>query len=126
MKTVQRVVWKEGMFMSPQHLQAQDAFHEVLLAQRLAALSPYPWGATHVEVDQEALRAGQVQLLSFSGILPDGTPLVFDRGHPEAPPARPVAEQLRPGVKTVEVFLGVPKQRDGLESYDSSGNRQSA
>ncbi len=71
----------------------------------------------HVEVDQEALRAGQLQLLSFSGILPDGTPLSFDKGHPEAPPLRPLADQLRPGVKSVEVYLGVPKERDGLESY---------
>ena len=126
MKPVQRVVWKEGMFMSPQHLQAQDAYHEVLVAQRLGALSPYPWGVSQIEVDEEALRAGQIQLLSFSGVLPDGTPLAFDRGHPEAPPARPVADQLRPGVKNVEVYLGLPRQRDGLESYDSNGNRQSA
>jgi len=112
--------------MSPQHLQAQDAYHELLLAGRLAALSPYPWGVLHVEVDQEALRAGQLQLLSFSGILPDGTPLAFDRGHPEAPPIRPLADQLRPGVKSVEVYLGVPKERDGLESYAQDGNRQSA
>jgi type VI secretion system protein ImpJ len=114
------------MFMSPQHLQAQDAYHELLLAGRLAALSPYPWGVLHVEVDQEALRAGQLQLLSFSGILPDGTPLSFDKGHPEAPPLRPLADQLRAGVKSVEVYLGVPKERDGLESYASDGNRQSA
>jgi type VI secretion system protein ImpJ len=125
-RPLQRVVWKEGMFMSPQHLQAQDAYHELLLAGRLAALSPYPWGVLHVVVDQEALRAGQLQLLSFSGILPDGTPLAFDKGHPEAPPLRPLADQLRPGVKSVEVYLGVPKERDGLESYAQDGNRQSA
>ncbi|HEY1335105.1 MAG TPA: type VI secretion system baseplate subunit TssK, partial [Myxococcaceae bacterium] len=125
-RPLQRVVWKEGMFMSPQHLQAQDAYHELLLAGRLAALSPYPWGVLRVEVDQEALRAGQLQLLSFAGILPDGTPLAFDKGHPEAPPLRPIADQLRPGVKSVEVYLGVPKERDGLESYAQDGNRQSA
>ena len=112
--------------MSPQHLQAQDAYHELLLAGRLAALSPFPWGVLNVEVDQEALRAGQLQLLSFSGILPDGTPLAFDKGHPEAPPLRPLADQLRPGVKSVEVYLGVPKERDGLESYAQDSNRQSA
>lgn len=126
MKPVQRVVWKEGMFMSPQHLQAQDAYHELLVAQRMAALSSHPWGVLRVEVDQEALRAGQLQLLAFSGVLPDGTPLSFERGHPEAPPARPIADQLRPGVKSVEVWLGVPRERDGLESYDANGNRQSA
>jgi type VI secretion system protein ImpJ len=126
MTPLQRVVWKEGMFMSPQHLQAQDAFHEALLAARVAALEPFPWGVIHLEVDQEALRAGQFQLLSFSGILPDGVPLQFEKGDAEAPPVRPIADQLRPGVKSVEVYLGIPKERDGLESYGSDGNRASA
>jgi type VI secretion system protein ImpJ len=126
MKPLQRVVWKEGMFMSPQHLQTQDAFHEALLAARLTALQPYPWGVLHLEVDQEALRAGQFQLLSFSGILPDGVALQLEKGHPEAPPVRPIAEQLRPGVKSVEVYLGIPRERDGLESYGAEGNRASA
>ncbi len=111
--------------MSPQHLQAQDIFQEALLTARITALEPYPWGVLHVEVDQEALRAGQFQLLSFTGILPDGVPLQFEKGHPEAPPARPIAEQLRPGAKSVEVYLGIPKERDGLESYGPEGNRAS-
>jgi type VI secretion system protein ImpJ len=126
MKPLQRVVWKEGMFMSPQHLQAQDAFQEALLSARVTALEPYPWGVLHLEVDQEALRAGQFQLLSFSGILPDGVALQFEKGHAEAPPVRPIADQLRPGVKSVEVYLGIPKERDGLESYGTEGNRASA
>ena len=112
--------------MSPQHLQAQDAFHDALLTARLWALAPYPWGVLHLEVDQEALRAGQFQLLSFSGILPDGVPLHFEKGHAEAPPVRPIAEQVRPGVKSVEVYLGIPKERDGLQSYGPEGNRASA
>jgi type VI secretion system protein ImpJ len=126
MKPLQRVVWKEGMFMSPQHLQAQDTFHEALLSTRITALQPYPWGVLHTEVDQEALRAGQFQLLTFSGILPDGVALHFEAGHSEAPPVRPIAEQLRPGVRSVEVFLGIPKEREGLESYAAEGNRASA
>ncbi len=126
MKPLQRVVWKEGMFMSPQHLQAQDTFHETLLAARVTALQPYPWGVQHLEVDAEALRAGQFQLLSFSGILPDGVALQFEKGDGEAPPVRPISEQLRPGVKSLEVYLGIPKERDGLESYGVEGNRASA
>ena len=53
MKTPQRVVWSEGMFMSPQHLQQQDAYALVTLttapegSQRLlptleATLRPTP------------------------------------------------------------------------------------
>ena len=35
-----RVVWSEGMLVSPQHLQQADLYHERLLNQRLAAIAP--------------------------------------------------------------------------------------
>ena len=34
MKIPQRVVWSEGMFMNPQHLQQADLYHESLLLGR--------------------------------------------------------------------------------------------
>jgi len=40
MKTPQRLVWSEGMFMSPQHLQALERFQESVLSSRLGALAP--------------------------------------------------------------------------------------
>jgi len=40
MKGLQRVVWSEGMLVSPQHLQQADLYHERLLDCRLAATSP--------------------------------------------------------------------------------------
>ena len=36
MKPLQRIVWSEGMLMSPQHFQQQDAYHEGLLHERVA------------------------------------------------------------------------------------------
>jgi len=117
MKSLQRVVWSEGMFMSPQHLQQQDAYHEAVLEARLGALSPDHWGVVSLELNQEALSAGQVQFQEFFGILPDGLALKFERGHPEAPAARPVEEHLGQGKRALDVFIGVPKEREGLESY---------
>ena len=40
MKNPQRVVWTEGMFMAPQHMQQLDIYHERLLDRRLRAVSP--------------------------------------------------------------------------------------
>jgi type VI secretion system protein ImpJ len=119
MKSVQRVVWSEGMFMSPHHLQQQDLYHEQLLDVRLAALEPYPWGVVALEVDMEALRAGQVQLTRFTGVLPDGLPVSFESGDPEAPPARPAEGYFPPAQRTLDVYLGVPRERSGVESYGS-------
>ncbi|MBU8900701.1 type VI secretion system baseplate subunit TssK [Corallococcus sp. H22C18031201] len=117
MKSVQRVVWSEGMFMSPHHLQQQDLYHELLLEMRLAALEPYPWGVVGMEVDMEALRAGTFQLARFVGVLPDGLPVAFESGDAEAPPARPADGYFPPAQRTLEVYLGVPRERSGVESY---------
>jgi type VI secretion system protein ImpJ len=122
MKSVQRVVWSEGMFMSPHHLQQQDLYHEQLLDTRLGAMEPYPWGVVSMELDMEALRAGQVQLASFVGVLPDGLPVSFESGDAEAPPARPAEGHFPPAQRTLDVYLGVPRERSGVESY-GSGDR---
>ena len=111
MSPVQRVLWTEGLFMTPQHLQQQDLYHEAILEARVAALSPYTWGAAQLEIDAEALAAGQLELLRFSGVLPDGTPATLERGQPEAPSARPVEPHFKAQTRVLEVFLGLPKER---------------
>src|SRR5262245_35026078 len=110
------------MFISPQHLQQQDAYHEAVLEARLAALTPYDWGVVSIRLDEEALSAGQVQLHHFFGVLPDGLPLRFERGDPEAPAARPVEGHLESGQRA-ELYLGVPKDRDDLETYATTEKR---
>ncbi len=121
MKSPQRVVWSEGMFMSPHHMQQQDLYHELLLEARLGALLPHTWGVVALEFDMEALRAGQVQLLRFSGVLPDGLPVVFERGQEEAPAARLVEGHFPSAEHTLDVYLGIPKERNGVESYGPTG-----
>ncbi|MDY7230937.1 type VI secretion system baseplate subunit TssK [Hyalangium rubrum] len=117
MKIPQRVVWSEGMFMNPQHLQQADVYHESLLAARLGAMTPYDWGVVEMEVDEKALSAGQFQLLRFFGILPDGLPVRFERGQQEEPQARPIEEHFGAAKKSLDVFLGVARERDGVASY---------
>lgn len=120
MKTPQRVVWSEGMFMNPQHLQQADLYHEGLLAARLGALTPYDWGVVEQEVDEKALAAGQFQLLRFAGILPDGLPLSFERGQPEAPQTRPIEEHFSANKRSLDVYLGVAREREGIASYGAT------
>jgi type VI secretion system protein ImpJ len=122
MKTPQRLVWTEGMFMSPQHLQALERFQDSLLSSRLGALAPLDWGVTAVEIDAAALGAGQVRLQRFAGILPQGTPLSFEENDPEAPPPRHVAPLFPAAARALEVHLGVPRERDGVSPFAEEGN----
>jgi type VI secretion system protein ImpJ len=112
MRRLQPVIWAKGTFLSPQHLQAQDVFHEDLLQFRVDALNFSPWGFRTLTIDREALAAGNLAIDTASGIFPDG--LVFDiPGSDPAPPPKPLAsyfDQLR---DTIDVHLAVPAWRYG-------------
>ena len=117
MKLPQRVVWSEGLLMSPQHLQQLDAYHEQFVAARLAAVVPYPWGVFEVVLDPGMLQRGQLLVSRFSGILPDGTPLSFNAGDPGAPAARAIEGHFSAKQTALEVFLCMPKERVGAPNY---------
>lgn len=121
MKSPQRVVWSEGLLMSPQHLQQLDLYHEGLLATRMDALDPLSWGALSVKIDRRALSTGQLQLQELLGVLPDGTYLSVAQGDPELPPSRPVEGHFPHTQTTLEVFIGLPKERDGISNYARDG-----
>jgi type VI secretion system protein ImpJ len=99
MKGLQRVVWSEGMLVSPQHLQQADLYHERMLDCRLGAITPLSWGITSVQIDAGALAAEQLVVSRFSGILPDGLPLDFKAGDSEAPAARAIGANFPPALE---------------------------
>jgi type VI secretion system protein ImpJ len=121
MRSLQRLVWSEGMLLSPQHLQALDRFHETYAAARIAALAPIDWGVLEVELDSSALTAGQVRLQRFAGVLPDGLPVAFEDAE-NAPPAREVGTLFPASARSLDVYLAVPRERDGVPAYSDGGS----
>jgi type VI secretion system protein ImpJ len=128
MKGIQRVVWSEGMLVSPQHMQQADLYHERLLDWRFAATTTLNWGITSIEIDSGALAADQLVVSKFAGVLPDGLALNFTAGDPEAPAARPIGANFPAQLPALEVFLAVPKERDGVPSVaaESAGGGKPA
>ena len=45
-------LWKEGLFIMPQHFQLLDEYHESLLDRRLSTLSEYGWGVAELEIEK--------------------------------------------------------------------------
>src|SRR5687767_6392720 len=121
MKSPQRVVWTEGMLVSPQHLQQADLYHERLLDERLSSLVPFAWGVAKVAIDPGALGAEQVKLATFVGVLPDGLFLAFEGGDSECPPARPIQGHFPPTQQALDVYIGVAKEREGVPSLAADG-----
>ena len=110
-------VWTEGMLLWPQHLQQQDNFHETNLHERLAALTPLHWGIVSMKFDAGSLKTNSLQIASFRAVLPDGTPIAFDSTSSCRPPSRPIAPFLPATATSVEVFLALPRLREGVANF---------
>ncbi|HEX4230444.1 MAG TPA: type VI secretion system baseplate subunit TssK [Bryobacteraceae bacterium] len=112
MRRLQPIVWAKGTFLSPQHLQAQDIFHEDLLQFRVDALNFFPWGFRTLTLNREALAGGNLAIDEASGIFPDG--LIFDiPASDPPPPPKPLASYFDPMHEAVDVYLAVPAWRSG-------------
>ncbi|MEE9384505.1 MAG: type VI secretion system baseplate subunit TssK [Nannocystaceae bacterium] len=125
-KQAERVVWRQGMLVSPQHLQQLDAFHDDLLDARLNALSPECWGVRSLALDQGALRSGQLRVSQFSGVFADGLSVTFEAGEASAPPTRSIGDYLTSTTSVLEVFLSVRNRRNDVSSYGEAGDENSA
>lgn len=124
MKAPLRVVWSEGLLMSPQHLQQLDLYHEQLVGSRFDALDPLNWGVVNLELDRRALESGQVRLQTLTAVLPDGLIVDCGAGDVELPPSRPVEGFFPHTQQVLEVYVGVPRERDGVANYaESAGSR---
>src|SRR6185295_1438138 len=108
MKLFQPVIWSKGTFLTPQHLQAQDRFIENQLHFQMDALNFRSWGFSQLAIDQKALATGDLNLVSASGIFPDG--LLFDIPDSDASPeARPLADYFDTKESSRDVYLAIPK-----------------
>ncbi len=106
------VVWTKGVFLSPQHLQAQDRFFEELLGFRLDALAFRGWGFVNLGIDGSALAAGALVVTSCSGFFPDHLAFNTEHGSP-VPGARALEECFPEGREQCAFYLAVPQYREG-------------
>lgn len=66
------VVWREGLFLRPQHLQQQDRYWHSLLQRYRQALFPHAIGVLRLEFSPAHLLAGHIQLTQLDVCLPQG------------------------------------------------------
>src|SRR5882724_76793 len=103
-----RVVWTEGLFLQPQHLQQQERYVERLVRASTAALRPFAWGLTRLDLDGSMLTLGKFSLRAAAGILADGTPFSIPD---DLDPPRPidVPETARNSI----IYLLLPTRQPG-------------
>jgi type VI secretion system protein ImpJ len=122
MPALHPVLWTKGTLLTPQHLQAQDRYHDDLLRAQLGALTFCPWGLTRLDVDREALAGGTLVVRAVAGRMPDG--LLFDApGADPTPPPRPLEAAWRQDQRALLVSLAVPEYRPGARNIASGDAR---
>jgi type VI secretion system protein ImpJ len=112
-----KVIWTEGMFLQPQHLQQHDRFLAQQAQMRFAATAPYGWGYLSLTLDSAAASLGKIAITSAHGVMPDG--LVFDV--PGQDPA-PAAFDVPPDARDELVVLAITLQRPGVAETDAESN----
>ncbi len=120
-----KVVWKEGLFLQPQHFQQQERYLLSALDARVSAHHPHYYGLTEVSVDADALENGMFALRRCRGVLPDGT-VVDVPGQDTAPPSRPLAEHLPAERQSLDVYCALPSVAEGRQNVTTTQGQPGA
>lgn len=119
MRANSKILWSEGMFLSPHHFQQWEEFQEQILSFRLKSLISFNWGLTEIEINREGLINGHFSVLRCSGLFPGGT--VFNiPDSDEAVSARFFKDALDPSQHSLDVFLGLPVKNPTSRNLSSN------
>ena len=113
MSNYRKVVWSEGMFLSPQHFQQQDRYVERLVNRSSGSRGPNGWGIEELKLDEELLRLGKISILKARGIFSDGTPFEIP-----AEDDAPNILEVPSDTMGVTVHLCLPFRRPGTQEVD--------
>ncbi len=121
MEYAQKVLWSEGMFLTPHHFQQADRYIENLITRRLSAVKPLGWGVCRIQINTDALANGEFVLSKCSAILSDGTAVDTPDLDP-LPPARPLEAAFDSKRNSLGVYLATPLSRAGGIAYSPEGS----
>jgi type VI secretion system protein ImpJ len=124
MSKPQKVVWTKGMFLLPQHFQAQDEYFEHAVHFRALASSFANWGLSRLKIDEASLVNGMFTLRHCEGVFPDG--LTFETpAVDELPPERKVDEFFAdPRRPFLDVYMAIPQTRLSGSNYRLATSEQ--
>jgi type VI secretion system protein ImpJ len=108
MSSARKVVWFEGLFLKPQHLQQQERYLERYADLRSRFLIPHSWGFTHVVLDPGLSNIGKLGLQTAEGVFHDGTPFRMPQDDP-----LPEAIDIPTTVRDQTVYLTIAVRRHG-------------
>lgn len=115
-----KVVWKEGIFLQPQHFQQSERYIIDSMNSRFGFYTPFYFGIADIEFDKDALANELVVLRTCSGVLPDGLPFAIPFGNNQ-PPSRSFSGIFSADQQFLYVFLALPCVSDGKANILEQG-----
>ena len=120
MEYAQKVLWSEGMFLTPHHFQQADRYYENLISRRLSAVRSLGWGVCRLQINTDALANGEFVLSKCAAILADGLAVDTPDLDP-LPPARSVEASFDAKRNSLGVFIASPLARAGAVAFSAEG-----
>lgn len=116
MSGLRQVFWGQGGFLSPQHLQCQDAWQQQYSLRLHAQTTPFYWGFEALQLREDALANGVAEIDRFTLITRDGERIsggstdTRARGNGRAP-ARNLTELQVSGKEPISLYLAAQRER---------------
>ena len=110
-----RVAWREGQFLRPQHFQQADRSLDSRLKARADLLRPYPWGLSEIVIDEDMATLGKFTVIRARGVMPDGTAFAIPDELPPPPPLD-LPEDSRDAI----IYLTLPAAQVGAQEFKES------
>lgn len=120
MSRYRKIVWNEGMLLTPHHFQQWDNYYEELLNSRVRSMMPFEYGVIDLQVNREAVANGNFQLLNCHAVMPDG--LMVNVPDAEGiPDLRQVGDHFKPEAERLGVHLAIPAKKMGEANFQANG-----
>ncbi|MCB2079211.1 MAG: type VI secretion system baseplate subunit TssK [Novosphingobium sp.] len=110
-----RVAWREGQFLRPQHFQQADRSSDSRLRSRVDLLRPFPWGLSEIAIDHDLAELGKFTVSKLKGVMPDGTAFSIPDDMPPPPPL-----DLPSDTRDATIFLTLPAADEGAQEFSEA------
>jgi type VI secretion system protein ImpJ len=117
-----KVLWSEGLFLRPHHLQQNDRYLEHLLESRVRQVTPYPWGFSHLEIDHDLAQQSKFAVRRATGVMPDGTPFDLPADSPIPDPID-VPDSAAGQITWLSMPIAAPNTREVAEKSAENASR---
>jgi type VI secretion system protein ImpJ len=119
MKKTPQVLWAEGMFLRPHHLQTAERYRDEALQREIQRIQPFFYGLQSLDVAPDQLENFVFEIRDVSLKLKDGTALSSDSTLKISP--RSFKNELDKAGGRMRVFVGVPVMREAAPNTFASG-----